>query len=296
MPITIGIPFYNAEAYLADAVRSIFAQTYQDWELILVDDGSSDRSLEIARSIQDPRVRVIADGQNRKLSYRLNQITAEAKFDLVGRMDADDLISPTRFEKQLAILNEHPGIDLVTTGVCSLSNDNRPIGLRSGSPDDSITGRKLILGQCAVVHAAMFGKRSWFLRNKYDESTTRAQDYELWLRAFSKNDFKLYVMSEPLYYYREEDNVTPKRLLKAYVNQRHLYKKYGALWFNRYEIPLMITESYCKSIIVPILASCNMMDILLKRRNRSIDDINSLNHFNLEIEQILKTHVPGLSE
>ena len=101
MPITIGIPFYNAEVYLADAIRSIFAQTYQEWELILVDDGSTDSSLEIARSVKDSRVRVIADGVNRRLPYRLNQITAEAKYDLIGRMDADDIISPVRFEKQL---------------------------------------------------------------------------------------------------------------------------------------------------------------------------------------------------
>jgi glycosyltransferase involved in cell wall biosynthesis len=74
--MTIGIPFYNAEAYLGDAIRSIFAQTYHDWELILVDDGSTDRSLEIARAVRDPRVRVISDGQNRRLPYRLNQITA----------------------------------------------------------------------------------------------------------------------------------------------------------------------------------------------------------------------------
>ncbi|MEN6400626.1 MAG: glycosyltransferase, partial [Armatimonadia bacterium] len=62
--VTVGLPFYNNESTLLDAVRSIFAQTFQDWELVLLDDGSTDGSLEIARSIDDPRVRVIADGQN----------------------------------------------------------------------------------------------------------------------------------------------------------------------------------------------------------------------------------------
>jgi len=64
MSITIGMPFYNAEKYLADAIRSVFAQTYQDWELILMDDGSTDQSLEIAKSVDDPRVRVFSDGKN----------------------------------------------------------------------------------------------------------------------------------------------------------------------------------------------------------------------------------------
>jgi len=294
MPITIGIPFYNAEAYLADAIRSVFAQTYQEWELILVDDGSTDRSLEIARTVKDPRVRVISDGRNMKLPYRLNQITAEAKFDFVGRMDADDLISPTRFEKQKKILDTHPEYDLVTAGICSITNDKRPIGVRFGSPHDSITGRKLLLGQCAVVHAAMLGRKSWFLRNPYDSSADRMEDYELWLRAYSKNDFKLSIIGEPLYYYREEENVTPKRMLTAYAGQRQLYKKYGHLGFNRFEIPLIMAKSYGKSFVVRVLSACNKMDILLKKRNKVIEDQKSLESFVQEIEQILKTKVPGL--
>ena len=60
-PVSIGLPFFNAERFLIDAVKSVFAQTHQDWELILMDDGSTDRSLEIAKSIRDPRVRVYSD-------------------------------------------------------------------------------------------------------------------------------------------------------------------------------------------------------------------------------------------
>ena len=74
MKLTIGLPTYNAGPYLPDALRSIFAQTYQDWELIVVDDGSSDGSLEILRSVRDPRVTVHHDDTNRGLPYRLNQI------------------------------------------------------------------------------------------------------------------------------------------------------------------------------------------------------------------------------
>ncbi len=293
MPITIGIPFFNAEAYLADAIRSVFAQTYQDWELLLVDDGSTDRSLEIAHSVKDSRVRVISDGQNKRLPSRLNQIVAEAKFDLVGRMDADDLISPTRFEKQAAILNNHPEINLVTTGVCSITNDSRPIGIRSGSPDDSITGRQLLLGRHAICHGAILGRKSWFLRNPYVLSQ-RGQDFELWVQAFSKNDLNIYVMSEPLYYYREGNNFTTGKLLGDYVLQRQSYKKYGSLWFDHWEIALMTCKSYCKSVIVRILSALGKMDILLTRRNSLIDDKNLLNHFNREIQYISHIKLPGL--
>ena len=68
MKVSIAIPFYNAEKYLRDSIRSVFAQTHQDWELILMDDGSTDGSLAIAKSIKDPRVSVYSDGQNKKLA------------------------------------------------------------------------------------------------------------------------------------------------------------------------------------------------------------------------------------
>ncbi len=91
---------------LEDAIKSVLAQTFQDWELILVDDGSTDRSLEIARSFVDSQIRIISDGYNRRLPYRLNQIISEAKYDIIARMDADDLMAVDRLEKQIKVLNE----------------------------------------------------------------------------------------------------------------------------------------------------------------------------------------------
>ena len=104
--ISIGIPFYNAEKYLKFAIQSVIAQSYQNWELILVDDGSSDNSLEIAQdfALKDARIRVICDGKNRKLPYRLNQLILESKGDFIARMDADDIMHPDRLLIQLTYL------------------------------------------------------------------------------------------------------------------------------------------------------------------------------------------------
>jgi glycosyltransferase involved in cell wall biosynthesis len=294
MPISIGIPFYNSELYLADAIRSVFAQTYQDWELILVDDGSTDRSLEIAYAVKDTRVRVLSDGTNKKLPYRLNQITAEARYNLVGRMDADDLISPFRFERQAEILARNSKYDLVTAGICSISNANQPIGVRCGSSKNIISGSKLLLGQCAVVHAAILGRRSWFQRNPYNETCIRTEDYELWLRTYAKNDFNIFIINEPLYYYREEENTTTSRILTAYAGQRNLYRKYGHLGFNPMGIRRLIATSYAKSVVVSILSLIQRRDLLLKRRNNKIDDSRSMEMFEREINQIRDTKVPGL--
>ena len=115
MRVTIGIPFYNAKHTLADAIRSVFAQTFQDWELILADDGSTDGSAEIARMVDDPRVTVISDGMNRGLPYRLNKITELARADYIARMDADDLMHPERLTLQVQYLDANPAVDVVST-------------------------------------------------------------------------------------------------------------------------------------------------------------------------------------
>ena len=117
MKVSIAIPFYNAEKYLRDSIRSVFAQTHQDWELILMDDGSTDGSLAIAKSIKDSRVSVYSDGKNKKLAARLNEITKLAKYDIIARMDADDLMSPTRIEKQLNILKDNLNIEVAPTSL-----------------------------------------------------------------------------------------------------------------------------------------------------------------------------------
>jgi glycosyltransferase involved in cell wall biosynthesis len=293
MSITVGIPFYNAEAYLTDAIRSIFAQTYHDWELLLVDDGSTDRSLEIAHSVDDPRVRVISDGQNRRLPYRLNQITAEATFDLVARMDADDLVSPNRFQEQIRILNDNPEVDLVTTGICSITNDTRPVGVRCGLPSVSISARNLLLGRCQITHAAILGRRSWFLRNPYDVSQFTG-DFALWIKAFSKGDFKIHIIHEPLYYYREESNVTSRKLLAEYADQRRMYKEFGHMGFSGWEIPLMTARSLCKTSIAKLLSIAGKTSLLLSRRNTPIEEMRLRARFDSEIRAISQTRIPGI--
>jgi len=219
--VTICIPFYNAESTLLDAVRSVFAQTHKEWELILIDDGSTDNSLKLAKSIVDPRVRVYSDGENRKLAARLNQATKLAKYDFIARMDADDLMAPIRIEKQLNLLKDNPNIDLISTGLCSLNDEYEALSIRCVNPKHSIIKKELLTGNSGIVHASLLGRRAWFERNSYKESMLKSQDTNLWVRAYSKNDLNVAFISEPLYYYCEDGNVTQKQLLLAYAMERY---------------------------------------------------------------------------
>lgn len=294
MPITIGIPFYNARCYLADAIRSVFAQTYQDWELILVDDGSTDGSLDIARSVRDPRVRVVSDGKNRKLAYRLNEITALAKYGYIARMDADDLMSPTRLELQHAVLESDKGVDLISTGVCSLSNDNNAVAVRGKAFDGAPNARELLLGRAGIVHASILGRREWFLRNPYGLSSLLAEDYELWLSACRKGDLRIRIIGEPLYYYRESGNVTKEKLLTAYRSQRAILSRYGDIGFGPVMRRVIVGGVHAKSFSVMILSAFGRLDLLLKRRSEAIEDPVRRAYLQREIESVLGTRVPGL--
>lgn len=267
MKVSIGIPFYNAEKYLADAIKSVVAQTHQDWELILIDDGSTDNSLSIAQSFakKDHRIRVIADGKNKRLPARLNQIVQEAKYDFISRMDADDLMSPIRLEKQLDFLQRNPQYDLVSTGVLSLKNDLSLMGVRVPIDKNNLL-EDAIMGNTGIIHASVFAKKEWFLRNRYNESNKLAEDYELWLRAFLNNDLNVGFIEDPLYYYREDQSIILNKLLRAYSTQINIISSLPDSKINYSLKSKFVRKFLIKKIIVRILFLIGLDSILHKRR------------------------------
>ena len=102
--------------YFELALKSVFSQTFTDWELILVDDGSSDDSLALARSLKDPRVRVYSDGLTKRLNARLNELVSLARAPYFFRMDADDIMHPERLERQYAELVRSDSNTVIGTG------------------------------------------------------------------------------------------------------------------------------------------------------------------------------------
>ena len=293
--VTIGIPFYNAESTLLDAVRSVFAQTHKNWELILIDDGSTDRSLEIARSISDPRVIVYSDGKNRRLAARLNQLTSLAKYDFIARMDADDLMSPTRIEKQLDLLENNLEIDLVSTGLCSLSNNNEALGTRCVPPNHKITSAGLLSGNTGIVHASLLGRRTWFERNSYKETLPKSEDTNLWVRSYAKDDLKMGFIAEPLYYYREDDNVTQKKLLLSYSVGRHTIMADAKYNFGFKVKVKALSKNLAKTSVVKFFPKTaikiarsrrNATQISESEKNNIEDEINFIVNFELPIIKV----------
>lgn len=256
--ISVAIPFYNAEGYLSLAIESVLSQTYQGWELLLIDDGSNDCSIKIAEKYTylDSRIRLISDGENRGLAYRLNQSIKLAQGEYYARMDADDIMHSERLERQLKILLEHPEIDVLGTNAYSIDEANLVFGIRFAET----MGLKKV---DHFIHPTIMGKKQWFLDNPYDEKAIRIEDAELWYRTKQFSNFMM--TNEPLLFYREFGSYYYPKYIKVLPSLVYLNKKYP---LDKFWMRVLIQSS----LNVPIYWCFERVfksDYLKKRRNNA---------------------------
>ena len=117
---------YNTEKYIYNAIESILNQTFRDFEFIIINDGSTDNSLEIIKSFNDPRIKIISR-ENRGLAYSLNEGIRLAQCDLIARMDPDDISLPSRLQKQIEYLEKNPDVGIVGTGAMIINEEGEEI-------------------------------------------------------------------------------------------------------------------------------------------------------------------------
>ena len=264
--VTIGIPFWNARRYLATAIRSIFAQTHQDWELLLIDDGSTDGSVELVRRLDDPRVRLVADGSHRGLCARLNQIASMARGTYLARMDADDAMHPERIARQLAVLRADPGVDLVDTATVTVDDDLTPLGIRGDRPLDARP--EAVLRDGLLIHPTVTGRAEWFRRHPYDPVFVRAEDRELWIRTCATARFAR--VCEPLFFYREGPVGNLGNYLRTERTVREILRRYGPPLVGPRRTRLLVMRSRLKSLTYRLGTGLGLQGRLISRRNRPL--------------------------
>lgn len=288
MRVSIGIPFYNPGQYFQAAISSVLQQTFQDFELILLDDGSTDDSLAIAQSFNDQRIKIISDGKNRGLPARLNELINLSSGEFIARMDADDLISRNRIALQVEFLTANPQLNLVSTGICSITNNNKVIGYReSRKQHQQLTTSATIFGRADIAHATIMARKTWYQRNNYNENAKLMEDYQLWIDASIRNDLAVGYISTPLYFYREESSVSSQKAINAYRNQFKII-------YDNYFMHLNINEkihftmlSAIKITAVYVLNLLRNASLLLKLRNKNTQqDSNKLRALQNELDLI----------
>jgi glycosyltransferase involved in cell wall biosynthesis len=202
--VTIGLPVRDAESTLPEALASIRGQSFPDWELLVVDDGSADDSREIVAELtrDDDRVRLIADGEQRGLPARLNELLELARGELFARMDADDVAYPARLERQVAFLAGNPEVDLVGCSMLVFGEGGVPRGKRPGPPGHQEIIARPRASFFPLFHPTWIGRTEWFRRYGYRTAAHRCEDQDLLLRAHRRST--LANLPEILLGYRED--------------------------------------------------------------------------------------------
>jgi glycosyltransferase involved in cell wall biosynthesis len=186
--VSIAMPIFNCEKTLRSAINSILNQTYSNWELILIDDGSKDRTLSIAKSFNDSRIKVISDNLNLKLPNRLNQIITGSKGKYFARMDGDDVSYPERLQTQVEYLENHPNVDILGTQILIFDGDGNPRGKSALTQSHQEICCRPWAG-FSLAHPTWMGKLEWFSTHQYREEAIRMEDYDLLLRTYKTSSF-----------------------------------------------------------------------------------------------------------
>lgn len=220
--VSVAMPFYNTERTLAPAIASILAQTYPNFELLLPDDGSSDRSLSVARSFRDERIRIWSDGRRKRLATRLNECIDRARGAYLARLDADDICYPDRLRIQVEFMLRHPETDLLAGEMLMFRGDGEAFGKITGPATHADLIAKPLAG-IRMWHGVWFGKIAWFREHRYDPGCPLAQDQDMLYRAHRRSRFA--ALPQPLAGYRQ-DELNLKKMLRyrwLWMQQRSWY-------------------------------------------------------------------------
>ncbi|WP_329805040.1 glycosyltransferase family 2 protein [Flavobacterium facile] len=199
--ISVLMPVYNSELYIKEAIDSILNQTFTDFELIIIDDASTDKSVEIIQSYTDSRIQLIVKPQNSGYTNSLNYGLTIAKGEYIARMDSDDISMPERFAKQVGFLEANKDV-VVCGSVFNIIGTGEIINV----PEEHEDIKFGMLLRCRIGHPTVMIRKRVLIENNinYNHEMEPAEDYDLWVRLSEIG--KLYNLKEPLLSYRIHQN------------------------------------------------------------------------------------------
>ena len=216
--VSVLLPVFNAARTLPAAIASVLSQTYRSWELLVLDDGSSDGSLEVVRNLRDGRIRIL-EGEHLGLPAQLNRGVRHARGVFCARMDADDLAYPRRLQRQVEFLESHPEVDLVSTSIGVFHSDGSLVGIRrTRETHAELTGKAW--ASIPMAHPTWMGRTAWFKSHPYRENMRGMEDRDLLTRTFASSVFA--GLPEVLLAYREDTISLRKQFSVRRETLRHL--------------------------------------------------------------------------
>ena len=211
MRISVLMGIYNCASTLPEALNSLFSQTFQDFKIILCDDGSKDNTYQVAKdfALSHNNIVLIQNNKNRGLNFTLNHCLEYADTEYIARMDGDDISLPTRFQKEIDFLDNHPEYAVVSVPMIYFDEDGE---FRQGKGKGEITKIDFVYGS-PICHAPCMARTSVIKAvggYSVDDKLLRVEDYDLWIKVFSAG-YKLYMLNTPLYKMRDDRNAVARR-------------------------------------------------------------------------------------
>lgn len=219
--ISVLVGIYNCQETLQEALDSLYAQTCQDFQIILCDDGSTDRTFEIAQhnaNLHHDKIILIKNQKNMGLNYTLNRCLERADTEFVARMDGDDISLPSRFEKELNFLEQNPQYSVVSVPMIYFDDKGE---FRRGRGKGDVVARDFVKGS-PVCHAPCMARTAAFRSvggYSVSEKLIRVEDYHLWFKLYAAGH-KLYMMDECLYMMRDDRKAKSRR---KWVGRRNTF-------------------------------------------------------------------------
>ncbi|MBE7054635.1 MAG: glycosyltransferase [Ruminococcaceae bacterium] len=225
--ISVIMSVYNGETYLREAIESVIGQTFRNWELIIINDCSTDSTGEILAEFasRDERIKVHPNEVNLRLPTSLNKAISLSNGKYIARMDADDICLSNRFEKQYKFMEENPDVALSSCRFLTVKNGVYASGGVGGRCDFNAL-RAMLLVTNPILHPGVIAKADVMKKFNYDTTLTCTEDLELWTRMVMENQ-KIEIQRECLLIYRLHDKqITSTTLERQHTEVLKIQKKY----------------------------------------------------------------------
>ncbi|MGL5875333.1 MAG: glycosyltransferase family 2 protein [Xenococcaceae cyanobacterium] len=222
--VSVIIPTYNAMSYLPSAIESVLKQTFSNFELIIVDDGSTDRTVEWTSELTDSRIKVILQDNYGSARAR-NQGIAIADGEYIALLDADDLWESTKLEKQVRFLDENPEIGIVDTWTLLIDDSGQSTGKVVVSKANRDVWQQLVQFQpvCACDSTPLIRRQCFETVGLFDENLLFLEDLDLWIRLAER--FKFDAIKEPLVRYRQHSGSKSTNCRETLLAFRQIIEK-----------------------------------------------------------------------